>query len=118
MPQTPIEYQREKLQDILSAIDGVAKVYYQPPSKEKLVYPCILYSLNGYDTKYSNGLRYLTWPSYSLILVDRNPESMIQKSIMDLGSIEPSCCVRFDRFYTAENLNHWAYTLYFTQAIW
>lgn len=118
MPQTPIENQREILHDILSSIDGVAKVYYQPPSKEQLVYPCILYSLNRYDVKYSNGSRYLTWPSYEVTLIDRNPESMIQKSIMDLGIVEPTCYVRFDRLYTADNLNHWVYTLSFTQAVW
>jgi len=115
MDPTEIESQRDEVQEILSGIEGVAKVYFQPPSSQRLTYPCIVYSLNKYNTKYSNNSRYLTYPEYTVTLIDSNPESIIQKRIMDLNG---SCFVGFDRFYTSDNLNHWVYTLIYSSSLW
>ncbi len=115
MSQTVIENQRDYIHNILSNIDGVKKVFFQPPKDLQLVYPCIIYSLEGLSSLYSGDKRYLTFPSYSLILIDYDPESIIQKYIMDLTG---DCHVSFDRFYTSDNLNHWVYTLEFSKALW
>lgn len=115
MSKTLIETQREALQTILENIDGVKKVYYQQPYTKSLVYPCIIYSLNRFDTKYADDRRYLSFPSYTITLIDYDPESEIQKRIFDLGG---PCSVSFDRFFTADNLYHWAYTLVFTKSLW
>lgn len=112
---TEIETQRDYLHKILTSIKGVKKVYFQPPSTERLQYPCIIYSLNKIDTKYANGGRYLSVPSYNLILIDYDVESILQKKVLDLSG---DCHVRFDRYYTADNLNHWSYVLQFTKALW
>lgn len=115
MCQTMIEEQRLLLQSILSNIEGVKRVYYQPPSIDKLIYPCIIYTAKNIDTNYSNGHRYLSFPSYELILIDYDPDSIIHKYIMDLNN---GCHIRFDRFYTADNLNHWVYELVFSKKLW
>lgn len=115
MSKTKIELQREALDDILRSIEGVKKIYNQPPSEHLLEYPCLIYTFSNYETLYSDDKRYLTWPSYMLTLIDKNPESAIQQSIMDLGG---PCFVRFNRFFTSDNLNHWVYEVTFTQDTW
>lgn len=115
MFQTEIELQRELLHEILTNIEGVRKVYFQPPDSSQLVYPCIVYELNGFTNMYSDNSRYLTFPEYTITLIDKNPESIIQKHIMDL---EGDCHVTFDRFFTSDNLNHWTYSLAFSKALW
>lgn len=115
MSQTVIETQRDYIQNILSGIDGVKKVYFQPPKDTQLAYPCIIYSLDGVRSNYANGQRYLTFPSYSLTLIDYDTESIIQKYLLDLTG---DCHISFDRFYTSDNLNHWVYTLSFSKALW
>lgn len=115
MSQTKIEIQREMLQDILSSIEGVQKVYFQPPEKRMFEYPCIVYELNELNTMYSNNTRYLTFPKYTVTLIDKNPESPIQQLLLDLGQ---GCRVSFDRFFTLDGLNHWVYSLIFTKGLW
>ncbi len=119
MSKTVIESQREELDTILRSIEGVRKVYYQPPESSKLEYPCIMYSHSGYSKRYANGYRYINWPEYEVTLIDYNPESMIHKQLMDLNTDKSSnCFVQFNRFFTADNLNHWSYRLTFTKISW
>lgn len=115
--KTEMEIQREALHDILCNIPGVSKVYYQPPASISLKYPCLLYDFSNYTTIYADNIRIYNWPEYTLTLVDKDPESIIHKRIMDLHGNQ-GCYVRFDRFYTADNLNHWSYNLVFTQKMW
>jgi hypothetical protein len=119
MSKTVIELQREHLDDILRGIEGVDHVYYQPPTSMHLKYPCILYKLSGYDKRYANGGRYISWPEYDVTIIDYNPESILQKRFMDLGTdVDSNCYVQFNRFFTADNLNHWSYRLTFTKDSW
>lgn len=114
---TVIEDQRDELHRILSEIKGIVKVYYQPPSSEKLKYPCLIYGLEGYDTRYASNRRYLSMPRYQLTLIDYNPESIIHKHLLDLNNAN-GCYVKFNRYFTSDNLNHWAYDLYFSKKLW
>ena len=119
MSKTVIESQRDYLDDILRSIDGVKKVYYQPPASIHLEYPCILYKLSGYNRMYANGVCYASWPEYEVTLIDHDPESILQKRMLDLGKdADSNCYVQFNRFFTSDNLNHWAYRLTFTKASW
>lgn len=115
MSQTVIEQQRECLHEILLSIEGPSKVYFQPPNNIQLEYPCLIYSINRMPVSHADNNRYLMFPVYTLMLIDHDPESIIQKSILDLTG---DCCISFDRFYTADNLNHWVYTLTFTKNLW
>lgn len=115
MSQTKIEEQRELLDSKFREIPGIRKVYFQPPSSEKIEYPCIIYTLKDISTTYSDNTRYLSIPVYDVIMIDYNPESEIQRYMLDLGD---GCHVGFDRFYTSDNLNHWVYQIYFLKALW
>lgn len=92
----------EKLVEIL----GSQNVYFQPPESLKISYPCIVYQLNNMKQWHADSLPYNTNKSYSVTIIDKNPDTTIPDEIAKL----PLC--RFDRFYTADNLNHYVFTLY------
>lgn len=115
MSQSAIEAQRLLLQEILEGVDGVKKVYFQPPKNIMLEYPCIIYSINRLDSHYSNNTRYLSIPTYDLTLVDYSIDSDIPELIL---SISNGCHATFDRYYASDNLHHWSFTLTFSKALW
>lgn len=98
---------RTDLQTLLLSILGSTNVYFQPPSSVQLQYPCIIYKLGDIDTTFANNKPYSYGTRYSVTLVDRNPDNLIVDKIKAL----PSCS--FDRYYTADNLNHYSFNLYY-----
>ena len=98
---------RLELSEVLNAIPGVKKAYFQPPSGEKLVYPCIVYSLKRVDMKSANDRPYKNRDGYDITIIDRNPDSQIRRVI------ESMPLVNFDRTFKNDGLNHWSYTLYY-----
>lgn len=99
---------RPDLQTMLEEILGSRNVYLQPPESMRLSYPCIIYSLSGKSTRKANDSLYQITNQYELIVIDKDPDSMIPDHI--LRSF-PMC--RFDRTYTSDNLYHYVITLYF-----
>lgn len=97
---------RFELQTLLETL-GAAKVYFQPPTNVSIVYPCIIYERDGVDIKYANNSPYHNTKRYMITIIDRNPDSVIPDKVAAL----PLCA--FNRFYTADNLNHDVYNLYF-----
>ncbi len=98
---------RLELQTILENILGSRNVYFQPPSNTKLSYPCIIYNRSNIESRYANNAKYNTRVRYSLMLIGRSPESELVKELLKL----PYCS--YDRFYTADTLNHDTFTLYY-----
>lgn len=82
-------------------------VYFQPPSSTLMNYPAIVYNLNRRQKVHANNDAYLKYNQYTVTVIDRNPESSIAASVEDLKMCS------FDRSFTADNLNHFVYTLYF-----
>ena len=70
-------------------------------------YPCIVYSRIKTDDKFANNGLYLQKKRYSVKVIDRNPDSASPDKIAKL----PLCS--FDRHYTADNLNHDVYNIYY-----
>ena len=98
---------RIDLQTKLESILGSRNVYFQPPESVKMNYPAIVYSRDSIDTLYANDTRYKTTRRYQLILIGKSPDN---GTVDDLLSELPMCS--YDRFYTADNLNHDVFTLY------
>ena len=96
---------RQDLQDLLLAITD--NVYFQPPNNIELVYPCVIYRWDRANTKFANNLPYKDARGYQLTIIDPNPDSGIPAKIAAL----PMCV--FDRFFTADNLNHFVYNIFF-----
>lgn len=99
--------QRLELQAILVDILGSNNVYFQPPASIQLQYPCIIYKRDNAVTLHADDKPYMTKTRYQITVIDRNPDSEIPSLI---GAL-PGCI--FDRFYTADNLNHDVYKLFF-----
>lgn len=93
------------LQDLLETL--VDNVYFQPPESLKLSYPCIVYSRSDMDTKFADDIPYAHSKQYQLIVIDKDPDSNIPGKV----ALLPMCT--FDRHYTANNLNHDIFDLYY-----
>ena len=98
---------REELDALLCEILGSDHVYYQPPENLKIVYPCIVYSLNTFLTRYANNNTYHRRRRYDLIYISREPDEEIVETLADL----PYCSM--DKVYTSDNLYHYPYTIYY-----
>lgn len=98
---------RLKLHEILVRELGYPNVYYQPPETMKMAYPCIVYQRAADSTSYADNRVYRRKRRYDLTIIDKNPDSEIPDRICEL----PMC--KLDRCYTSDNLNHYAFTIYF-----
>lgn len=98
---------RIKLHEELKTLIGSGSVYFQPPALVKMNYPCIVYGLDNMDMKHADDKIYLNKKRYSITVIDKNPDSIIPDKILGF----PLC--GFGRFYTADNLNHWVFDLYY-----
>lgn len=98
---------RLDLQAIFEKILGSQEVYFQPPSSVKMQYPAIVYSRSNIKNSRANDSVYRQLPAYEVTVIDRDPDSEIMWKVSQL----PYCS--FDRHYTADNLNHDVFTLYF-----
>jgi hypothetical protein len=98
---------RLQLQTKLVSILGTDNVYFQPPPTVKMKYPCIVYHRDSIQTEYADDNPYKSTIRYQITVIDRDPDSLISAKV---GALPMS---RFERFFTADNLNHDVYTLYF-----
>lgn len=98
---------RSQLHTLLKVVLGSDNVYFQPPSTLTMSYPCIIYKRDDVDTDFADNRPYKHKKRYQITVVDRDPDS----TIPDLVGQLPYCV--FDRFYTADNLNHDVYQLFF-----
>jgi len=99
--------QRLALHEDLKNILGSNNVYFQPPATIKLNYPCIIYRRSDIDTNFADDNPYILNKRYQITIIDSNPDSMIPNLIQNL----PKCV--FDRHFTADNLNHDVYQIYY-----
>lgn len=97
---------RLELQSKLEELLGSGNVYYQPPRSVKMSYPAIVYSKGLIDKQYANNAGYLKHTRYEIIVIDRMPDNPVIEKLMSL----PYCS--YDRYYSADNLNHDVLTLY------
>lgn len=98
---------RLELHEILCDILGSEHVYFQPPVSVQMTYPAIVYSRKNIESNFADNSVYKQNHAYELTVIYEDPDSDIPISISQL----PLC--RFDRHYTADNLNHDSFTLYY-----
>lgn len=96
------------LQALLVAILGSSeKVYYQQPSNVAMRYPCIRYELDDIDIRHAGNRPYTLARAYSITYISPDPDG----PIVDALAMLPSCS--FERHYTAENLHHYVYNIFY-----
>lgn len=104
---------RPKLHEILVSIvaqitdDRVRqRVKYQPPGKEKLIYPCIVYSLASPNVIHANNKPYHRYDRYTVTVIDKDPDSKLRELVSEL----PLCSM--DSPFTSDGLYHYPFDLY------
>lgn len=103
---------RLELHDILIDIVGTrdqaeSRVYFQPPATVKMRYPCIVYQRSIISTRHANDKLYNHTTGWMVTVIDPNPDSLIPERVLNLPTS------RFDRHYTADNLNHDVFNIYY-----
>ena len=85
---------------------GSGHLYFQPPESVKMFYPAIVYSLQNIQIQHADNIPYQTAKQYHITAIDKDPDSRLPDKIAELPT------VRFDRFFTSDNLNHWVFTVH------
>lgn len=99
---------RLNLQAKFEEILGSRNVYFQPPASVLMRYPAIRYELKDFRTKSANNaVTYISSTGYECVLIMKEPadENLLNR----IFSI-PYC--NFGRYYRAENLHHYTFTIY------
>ena len=97
--------QRIDLHKILCGISP--HVYFQPPESVRMLFPCIVYSLEDADVKHADNSKYLKKKCYTVTVVDKNPDSEIPDRLDELQYAS------FSRHYTSNNMHHFSYRIYY-----
>lgn len=97
--------QRLDLHGILETF--TENVYFQPPINVQLRYPCIIYKRDFADTKFADDKPYNHQLRYMITIIDPDPDSTIPDKVASMPMS------MFNRFYTADNLNHDVYNVYY-----
>lgn len=107
---------RSQLHDILIHITDdlnpddpkrIKDAYFQPTMNQEMDYPCITYSWDDTQVNHADDVPYLTKRRYSVIVIDRKPDSLIADRVEGLP------LTSFDRRYVVNGLNHTAFQLFF-----
>lgn len=84
------------------------KVYFQPPADVRLEFPCIVFKLEGGDTKYADDGPYKYRDRYTVTAITTNPDSRIREYIRNGFRL-----CRYDRRLVNKNLIHDIFTIYY-----
>lgn len=87
---------------------GSTNVYFKPPETIKLKYPCVIYHSDDGRPEYANNGMYKYMKSYTVTVIDPDPDSELPDKFR---KALPYC--RPGRWYAADNLNHWPFTIYY-----
>lgn len=87
---------------------GSRNVYFQPPESVKMSYDAIRYKLDGKEVDYADNKAYQVSNRYSGVIITQNPDI----TLPDLFLAKFEMC-SFGTPYTADNLNHYPFTLYY-----
>lgn len=96
---------QSELQGILKAIPQVKDCYIQKSTG--MEYPCIRLVRDDSFKRYADNGVYFFKKRYLVTVIDRDPGSEIPDHVEELPH------TTFDRFYTAEGLNHFVFKTYF-----
>ena len=82
--------------------------YFQPPSSVSMKYPCIRYKKSSPSINHADDKVYKLVNCYEGVVIDYDPDSKIPDTILEHFEM---CSL--GRPYSADNLNHFPFTLYY-----
>jgi hypothetical protein len=83
------------------------RVHFQPPENIRMRYPAIVYQRDSAITRHADDLPYSSIKRYQVTVIDQDPDSAIPDKIAALPLSS------FQRHFTADNLNHDVFVVYF-----
>lgn len=98
---------RIDLHHMLVDMLGSDNVFFDPPEKFKLQYPCIVYSLEGFSDISADNIAYRRMRRYNLTYITPIPEDPFADELADLRY----CTL--NRPFISSDLYHWSYTLFY-----
>ncbi len=99
---------RLELHEELCELLGSRNVYFNPPASVTMSYDAIRYNLSGVDLKRANNKIYKNTNQYSIVFITRDPDSAIPASLLSHFEM-----ISFGTSYTADNLHHFTFTIYY-----
>lgn len=85
----------------------VDNVYFQPPDKSQLVYPCIIYDLTDLPALHADNAVYILDKEYAVTIITRDPDSELPLNFVFQQK------TKFDRVFKSDGLYHFIYTIIF-----
>lgn len=109
MGKTRLELDAE-LRKILSDQygDNCIHIYFQPPSGDRVKYPCIIYYRNSTEVDKADNRRYMSSTRYTINWIGETPSGPLIDKILDTFQF----CTH-DSSYVADGLNHDVFTIYY-----
>ena len=104
-----LEEGRLELHEKLCTLLGSRQVYYQPPETIKMKYPAIVYDLYRINQRFADDSNYRLMPAYSVTIIDRSTRL---DWITEMFQVFSKYC-SLERTYTADNLVHYSFILYY-----
>lgn len=98
---------RLSIQTLLEELLGSRNVYFQPPANVQMVFPCIVYHRDYAYTEHADDIPYIHCKRYLVTAISADPDSGLYDKLAALPKS------MFNRFYTADNLNHDVFRVYF-----
>lgn len=99
---------RLKLHEELCEVLGTRNVYFQTPESVKMRYDAIRYELAGKNIIHANDMIYRSVNQYDGIVIATDPDTTIPDRLLARFKM-----CNLGRPYTADNLHHYPFTLYY-----
>ena len=87
--------------------DHKDNVYFEPPDKSEINYPCIIYDLDDVDKLHANDKPYQLNKRYRVMIIELDSETPISNEFLMLPLSS------YVDKYKSEGLNHTIHNLYF-----
>ena len=98
---------REAYARALGGTQEDAKVYFQPPEKTKMVYPCIKYQRNNLYYLYADNKPYMNEDRYQVTVISSDPDCPLVREVSMLPYTS------YDRQYIGDGLYHDVFEIYY-----
>jgi hypothetical protein len=98
---------RLEFQAVLEGLQNGLSVYFQPPDNIDMSFPAIIYNRDITSDKHADNILYGTTQRYSVMIIDRDPDSPIP------GLVGALPYAKSIRHFTTAGLYHDIYYVYF-----
>lgn len=95
------------LQNELKALLGSDHVYFQPPSTDKMKYPCFVFERGSASATPADNKNYLFTKRYSITYIGFESDPDMVETVAKHFQM-----VKYDRHFVSDNLHHDVFSLY------